>query len=54
MSFSDETLIAYAVGELDDATRRAVEDAMRRDASLARRVAAVRRPAVQMRLFSGR
>ena len=42
MSFSDETLIAYAVGELDDATRRAVEDAMRRDSSIARRVARLR------------
>lgn len=42
MSFSDETLIAYAVGELDEATHRAVEDAMRRDASLARRVARLR------------
>jgi len=42
MSFSDETLIAYAVGELDDATRHAVEDAMRRDSSIARRVARLR------------
>jgi hypothetical protein len=42
MSFSDETLIAYTVGELDDATRRAVEDAMRRDSSIARRVARLR------------
>ena len=42
MSFSDETLIAYAAGELDDATRRAVEDAMRRDASIGRRVERLR------------
>jgi hypothetical protein len=42
MSFSDETLIAYAVGELDGATRRAVEDAMRRDGSIARRVERLR------------
>ncbi|HJV02368.1 MAG TPA: hypothetical protein VJ752_17665 [Burkholderiaceae bacterium] len=39
MSFSDETLIAYADGELDEATRRAVEEAMRLDDSVARRVA---------------
>lgn len=39
MSFSDETLMAYADGELDEATRRAVEEAMRKDAGLARRVA---------------
>jgi len=42
MRFSDETLIAYTVGELDDATRHAVEDAMRRDSSIARRVARLR------------
>jgi hypothetical protein len=42
MSFSDETLIAYAAGELDDATRHAVEDAMRRDSSIGRRVARLR------------
>jgi hypothetical protein len=42
MSFSDETLIAYTVGELDDATRHAVEEAMRRDSSIARRVARLR------------
>ncbi|MGO4467820.1 anti-sigma factor family protein [Pseudoduganella sp. RAF53_2] len=39
MSFSDEILMAYADGELDEATRRALEEAMRKDASLARRVA---------------
>ena len=38
-SFSDEVLMAYADGELDEVTRRAVEDAMRKDAALARRVA---------------
>ncbi|TFW15579.1 hypothetical protein [Duganella callida] len=42
MSFSDETLIAYADGELDETTRREVEAAMRRDSSLARRVARLR------------
>lgn len=42
MSFSDETLIAYADGDLDDATRRSVESAMRRDASIAHRVARLR------------
>ncbi|MBA5688291.1 anti-sigma factor family protein [Rugamonas apoptosis] len=39
MSFSDETLIAYADGELDETTRRAVEEAMRLDDGVARRVA---------------
>jgi hypothetical protein len=38
-SFSDEILMAYADGELDEATRRALEEAMRKDAALARRVA---------------
>ena len=42
MSFSEETLMAYASGELDEATRRAVEHAMRNDDSLARRVAQLR------------
>jgi hypothetical protein len=42
MSFSDETLMAYADGELDDATKLAVEEAMRRDGSIARRVARLR------------
>lgn len=42
MSFSDETLMAYADGELDDAIRLAVEEAMRHDASLVRRVARLR------------
>lgn len=39
MSFSDETLMAYADGELDEVTRRAIEEAMRKDANIARRVA---------------
>ncbi|SFV10816.1 hypothetical protein [Pseudoduganella namucuonensis] len=39
MSFSDDILMAYADGELDQATRLALEAAMRRDAVLARRVA---------------
>jgi anti-sigma factor RsiW len=39
MSFSDETLMAYADGELDLATRRAVERACSTDLALARRVA---------------
>jgi len=38
-SFSDEILMAYADGELDEVTRRAVEEAMNKDAALARRVA---------------
>lgn len=42
MSFSDETLIAYADGELDEATRLQVEAAMRQDSTLARRVARLR------------
>ncbi|WP_295995322.1 hypothetical protein [Rugamonas sp.] len=39
MSFSDDILMAYASGELDEETRRAVEHAMRTDDSVARRVA---------------
>jgi len=42
MSFSDETLMAYADGELDEATRLEVEAAMRLDSSIARRVARLR------------
>lgn len=42
MTFSDETLIAYADGDLDDATRRSVESAMRRDSSIGRRVERLR------------
>ncbi|SFL99384.1 anti-sigma factor family protein [Rugamonas rubra] len=39
MSFSDDTLMVYADGGLDPATRRALEQAMQHDAALARRVA---------------
>lgn len=39
MTFSDETVMAYADGELDAATRAAVELAMASDSELARRVA---------------
>jgi hypothetical protein len=42
MSFSDDTLIAYADGALDVATRRAIEQAMQQDGNLARRVARLR------------
>lgn len=42
MSFSEETLIAFVDGELDELTRRAVEDALRADDSLAARVARLR------------
>lgn len=38
MSFSDETLMAFADGELDEQTRREVEHAMRHDPALAEKV----------------
>ncbi len=38
MSFSDEILMAFADGELDEATRRQVELAMRRDPAIAEKV----------------
>ena len=38
MSFSEETLMAYADGEVDEATRRAVEQAIRHDPAIAARV----------------
>ncbi len=38
MSFSDDILMAYADGELDEATRREVELAMRRDPAIAEKV----------------
>jgi hypothetical protein len=42
MSIGDETLMAYADGELDASTRAAVEAAMRVDPEIARRVAEYR------------
>jgi anti-sigma factor ChrR (cupin superfamily) len=39
MTISDETLMAYADGELDAATRASVEAAMQEDAEIAKRVA---------------
>lgn len=38
MSISDETLMAFADGELDEATRRVVEQAVRMDPALAEKV----------------
>ncbi|MGB9330510.1 MAG: hypothetical protein WCB10_07055 [Steroidobacteraceae bacterium] len=43
MTFSDETVMAYVDGELDDATRAALEVAMATDSDLAERVARERR-----------
>src|SRR5258708_10306600 len=42
MTISDETLMAYAEGELDAAARAAVESAMREDPQIEMRVAAHR------------
>jgi hypothetical protein len=39
MTFSDETVMAYADGELDSATRAAIEAALAADPELARRIA---------------
>lgn len=39
MNFSDTTLMAFADGELDAATRSAIEQAMRQDPAIAQRVA---------------
>lgn len=38
MKFSEETLMAYADGELDESTQSAVEEAMRSDPALAERI----------------
>ncbi|HEY4873432.1 MAG TPA: hypothetical protein VIH77_04325 [Steroidobacteraceae bacterium] len=43
MTFSDETVLAYVDGELDDATRAALELAMATDSDLAEHVARERR-----------
>ena len=43
MTFSDETVMAYVDGELDDAARAALDVAMTTDADLAERVARARR-----------
>jgi hypothetical protein len=53
MSFSDDILMAYADGELDLATRRAVESAMERDALLAQRVARCQADAQARRRLAG-
>ncbi len=50
MSFSEETVMAYADGELDEATRAAVEAAMRSDPRLAERIA--RHRALRARLHA--
>src|SRR5258708_37681957 len=42
MTISDETLMAYADGELDAATQAAVESAMREDPQIEKRIAAHR------------
>ena len=39
MTFSDEDLMAYADGELDDSKRQQIRDAINRDPEIARRVA---------------
>ncbi|WP_181699596.1 anti-sigma factor family protein [Chthonobacter albigriseus] len=41
--FSDETLMAYADGEIEESVGRSVEEAMERDPAVARRVAAFQR-----------
>jgi anti-sigma factor RsiW len=50
MTFSDETLMAFADGELDSATRTAVEEAMREDPGIERRVAQHRAMREKVRL----
>ncbi len=49
MSFSDETLMAFADGELDESTRRLVEQAMRQDPEVAAKVA--RHKALRSKVF---
>ena len=49
MSFSDETLMAFADGELDESTRRLVEQAMRQDPAVAAKVA--RHKALRSKVF---
>ena len=50
MSFSDETLMAYADGELDERTRREVEQAMLHDPSIAERI--MRHKALRSNVFN--
>lgn len=50
MSISDETLMAFADGELDEATRRVVEQAVRQDPALAEKVR--RHKALRMNVFN--
>ncbi|MFA9215761.1 MAG: anti-sigma factor [Sphingomonadaceae bacterium] len=42
MSFSDDTLIAFVDGELDEAVRRSIEEGLRADDALAARIARLR------------
>jgi hypothetical protein len=49
MTFSDETVMAYADGELDAATRAAIEAALANDPELARRIAQHRALRQQLR-----
>jgi hypothetical protein len=49
MTFSDETVMAYVDGELDDATRASLEVAMATDSDLAERVARERRLRARLR-----
>src|SRR5580658_10813680 len=51
MTISEETLMAFADGELDDSARAAVELAMREDPELSKRVA--RHRALRERLRAG-
>ena len=51
MTISDETLMAFADGELDEAARAAVEAAMREDPEVSKRIA--RHRALRARLQAG-